>query len=167
MRPNIRDRILELLLVEPRGLREPEIRGRLRSRISQPTLWRALNALRADGRIAVEGRARATRYHAAADVDVSTLRSRRFHRHVAERLARDPSLREVARQRLQKLQQVNPHGSVYHDRWAALLDGPLPTLLRVLTEASESSDVLRKESPFTTLISTPDRERIFRSVRTA
>lgn len=85
---------------------------------------------------------------------------------MAERLAREPALRALARDRLEKLRQVNPHGRRYHDRWAELLDGPLPALLLTLTEASAQSDDLRKESPFTTLVDTPTRERIFRSVRT-
>jgi hypothetical protein len=86
---------------------------------------------------------------------------------VAERLARDPSLRAIARERLEKLRQVNRHGRIYHDRWAALLDGPLPALLSTLTEASAESDDLRKESPFITLVDGPTRERIFRSIRAA
>ena len=167
MRPDIPDQVLQLLLTEAQGLSEPEIRRQLRPRISQPTLWRILNGLRAAGLVVVEGRARATRYHAVERTDLPTLRSRRLHQHVAERLARDPSLRAIARERLAKLRQVNPHGRVYHDRWAALLDGPLAALLRTLTEASAQSDDLRRESPFTTLVDAPARERIFRSVRAA
>ncbi len=86
---------------------------------------------------------------------------------MAEQLARDPSLRALARQRLEKLRQVNPHGRIYHDHWAALLDGPLPLLLRWLTETSAQSDDLRKESPFTTLLDPAQRERLFRSIRIA
>ena len=161
------DQVLQLLLTEEQGLGEPEIRRRMRPRVSQPTLWRVLNDLRSEGRIAVEGHARATRYHAVDRTDLPTLRSRRLHHHVAERLARDPSLRAIARERLEKLRQVNLHGRIYHDRWAALLDGPLPALLRTLTEASAQSDDLRKESPFTTLVDASTRERVFRSVRAA
>lgn len=167
MNPSPRDQVLQLLLTEADGLGAPEIRGRLSARISQPTLWRILDALRAAGLVVVEGRARATRYHAAEQIDRPTLRSRRLHQHVAERLVRDPGLRELARDRLEKLRQVNPHGRRYHDRWAELLDGPLPALLRTLTEASTQSDDLRQESPFTTLIDAPTRERIFRSIRAA
>lgn len=167
MFPDTADQVLQLLLTKAQGLSEPEIRRRLAARVSQPTLWRVLSGLRSEGRVVVEGRARATRYHAAERIDRPTLRSRRLHQHVADRLARDPGLREQARQRLEKLRQVNPHGGVYHDRWAELLDGPLPALLLTLTEASAQSDDLRKESPFTTLVDTPTRERIFRSVRTA
>ena len=167
MRPSVRDQVLQLLLIDAHGLSEPAMRQRVRPRISQPTLWRVLNGLRTEGRITVEGRARATRYHAAERVDLPTLRSRRLHQHVAEQLARNPSLRELARLRLEKLRQVNPHGRIYHDRWATLLDGPLPALLSTLTEPSAQSDDLRKESPFTALVDAPARERIFRSVRAA
>ena len=75
------------------------------------------------------------------------------------------SLRDRVLQRLELLRQVNPHAAVHHDRWAGLLSGPLPALLRVLTEASESSDDLRRESPFTVLADDAERIRIFRSVR--
>ena len=167
MRTDTRDQVLQLLLTESQGLSEPEIRRQVRPRVSQPTLWRVMNALRAAGLVVVEGHARATRYHAAEQIDRPTLRSRRLHQHVAERLARDPGLRELARERLERLRQVNPHGRRYHDRWAELLDGPLPALLRTLTEPSTQSDDLRQESPFTTLIDAPTRERIFRSVPAA
>ena len=167
MSPSTRDQVLQMLLTQAEGLREPEIRHRLRPPISQPTLWRVLNCLRAEGRIAVEGRARATRCHATEHTDLPTLRSRRLHQQVAEQLARDPSLRALARQRLEKLRQVNPHGRIYHDHWAGLLDGPLPLLLRWLTETSAQSDDLRKESPFTALLDPAQRERLFRSIRIA
>lgn len=157
--------VLQLLLTEAQGLAEPEIRRRLQPPVSQPTLWRVLNALRTEGRIRIDGRARATRYYAAEHIDVNTLRRRRLHRHIAERLVRDMSLRDRVQQRLELLRQVNPHAAVHHDRWAGLLSGPLPALLRVLTEASESSDDLRRESPFTVLADDAERMRIFRSVR--
>ena len=80
---------------------------------------------------------------------------------MAQRLARDPSLREVALERLQKLRRVNPHGRVYHDHWAALLEGPLDQLLRTMTEVSEQADALRKESPFTALVTAEERRSVF------
>lgn len=167
MRQTSGERVLQLLVTEPLGLSEPEIRHRLRPRVSQPTLWRILNGLRSEGRLTVEGRARSTRYHASMRTDLPTLRSLRLHQLVAARLAGEPTLRDSARGRLQKLRQANPHGRVYHDRWAALLDGPLPALLRTMTEVSEQADSLRKESPFTMLINAEDRRRIFESVRAA
>ncbi len=167
MRHSLGEQVLQLLVTEPLGLSEPEIRRRLRPRVSQPTLWRILAGLRSEGRVTVEGRARSTRYHGSARTDLPTLRSRRLHQRAAARLAGDPSLRDQVLARLQKLRQVNPHGRVYHDRWSALLEGPLQALLRTMTEESELADSLRKESPFTVLINAEDRRRIFESIRAA
>jgi hypothetical protein len=88
-----------------------------------------------------------------------------MHEAVARRLARDPSLLTVARDRLKFLEEVNPDGRVYHLRWKDLIDGPLPMLLRVMTEDSEASDVMRKESPFSTMITPAERNRIFENIR--
>lgn len=167
MQNSIKDRVLQLLVGEPLGLSEPRIRDLVRPRISQPTLWRILDGLRTEGRITVEGRARATRYHASEETGLSILRSRRLHERAARRLAGNPALREVARDRLEKLRQVNPHGRVYHDRWQALLDGPLTRLLRAMTEASEQSDAMRQESPLTGLVTAEERRRVFESIRAA
>ena len=104
---------------------------------------------------------------ASEETGLSVLRSRRLHERAARRLAGDPALREVARERLQKLRQVNPHGRVYHDRWQALLDGPLPKLLRAMTETSEQCDAMRQESPLTVLVTAEERRRVFDSMRAA
>ncbi len=167
MRPTPREQVLGLLAVEPAGLRAPELAILVRPRVSQPTLWRMLDGLRSEGRITVEGRGRATRYHAASRTDAAALRSLRLHQCAAKRLAGDPALRGIVRERLRKLRKVNPHGRVYHDRLEALLDGPLPELLRMITETSEQAETLRKESPFTVLVTPKERRQVFRNVRTA
>jgi hypothetical protein len=155
------------LAVEPAGLRTPDLVRLMRPRISQPTLWRVLDGLRAEGQIAVEGRGRATRYHATARIDVPTLRSLRLHQYAARRLAADPELRGIVHARLHKLRKTNPHGRDYQDRWEALLGGPLPVLLRTMTESSEQADAMRKESPFTTLVTPEERRRAYENVRVA
>lgn len=157
----LQEDVLRLLLAAPSGLSAPAIRDLLKPRVSQPTLWRALERLRSQGRVTTEGRARATRYYAAKHTSLSALRSRRLHQSVARRLAVDPSLRELARERLLKLRQVNPHGRIYHDRWEDLLNGPLPRLLRAMTEVSEQSDAMRQESPFSVLVTAEERRRAF------
>jgi hypothetical protein len=160
------DKVVQVLLTEPQGLGAPALQRRLRT--TQPTLWRALNNLRGSGRIFKEGRARATRYHAVeSGLSVAALRSRRLHEAVAKRLIDKPDLLATARDRLQFLRQANPYGGSYHDRWAELLAGPVEPLLRELTEASERADALRRESPFTTLVSFVERERIFKSLQQA
>ncbi|MEX2050573.1 MAG: hypothetical protein WD944_04950 [Steroidobacteraceae bacterium] len=167
MRSTRREQILQLLAVEPGGLSAPEFMRQIRPRISQPTLWRTLDGLRAEGRIATQGRARATRYHATARIGLPALRSLRLHQFAARRLAANPEQLAIAYRRLQKLRAANPHGRVYQDRWEALLGGPLPPLLRTMTEISEQADALRKESPFTVLVTPVERRRVFTDVRAA
>jgi len=167
MRSTTREQVLRLLALEPAGLRTPDLIRVVRPRVSQPTLWRILDGLRSEGRITVEGRGRATRYHAASRTDAAALRSLRLHQCAARHLAGDPALRAVVRERLRKLREVNPHGRIYHDHWEALLDGPLPTLLRTITESSEQAETLRKESPLTVLVTPEERRRVFDNVRTA
>lgn len=161
-RDDVSTQLQALLAASPGGLRAPELRARLPVRISQPTLSRRLRELRDRGLVTTEGRARATRYHAAAPGRLAELRSRALHEAVAHRLARDPELLDSVRERLARLRRVNPHGHPYHDRWAALLDGPLPRLLRVLGEDSEAADDLRRESPFTVLADPDMRRRVFK-----
>jgi hypothetical protein len=163
--PELDEELLTLLASRPGGWTAPELRERLRPCVSQPTLWRALDRLRSAGQVVVEGRARATRYHAAEPTTTATLRSRRLHARVAARLARNPELRARALARLQLLRRANPQGRPYHDRWQQLIEGPLPPLLRLLNEPSELADTLRKESPLVGLLERAERDREFRSVR--
>lgn len=167
MKQMLMESVVDLLSGHPDGLSATAIRRSLPRRVSQPTLWRHLDQLRARGLVTVEGRGRATRYHAVARRDVGALRSRRLHESVAGRLRRDPRLLESARERLAFLRQVNPHGVTYHDRWQELIDGPMPQLLRMLVEDSETADALRKESPFTALVLPADRRRILEALRAA
>jgi hypothetical protein len=162
---SIENKILELLLLHAEGLRAPQLLARLRPRVSQPTLWRALDTLRTQGSLTREGNARATRYHARARTDVAVLRSRRMHESVAKRLLHEPALALQALERLKKLRAANPHGGRYQDRWQELLQGPLVEVVRVMTEASEMADVLRKESPLSAFVLPVERQRIFDSTR--
>ena len=66
MKASVADRILALLGTVPEGISAPELRRRLKLKVSQPTLWRHLDALRSRGLLWVEGQARATRYRATA-----------------------------------------------------------------------------------------------------
>jgi len=163
MKESLESKVLNLLILHGEGLSAPELLAQLRPRVSQPTLWRTLDTLRAHGALTREGKARATRYHARARTDVAALRSRRMHESVAKRLLREPGLRMQALKRLDKLRAANPHGRRYHDRWRELLQGPLVDMVRVMTESSEMADVLRKESPLSVFVSPAERQRIFDS----
>jgi Fe2+ or Zn2+ uptake regulation protein len=157
--------VLNTLLLYGEGLSATQLLTRLRPRVSQPTLWRTLDTLRAQGALIREGKARATRYHARERTDLAVLRSRRMHESVAKRLMHEPALRVQALERLKILRAANPHGRRYHDRWYELLQGPLVEVLRVMTEYSEVSDALRKESPLSAFVSPAERQRIFDSMR--
>jgi len=165
MKTALEKTVLNMLLMQGDGLSATELLMRLRPRVSQPTLWRTLDSLRAQGALIREGKARATRYHARNRIDPAVLRSRRMHESVAKRLLREPVLRVQALERLDKLRAVNPHGRRYHDRWYELLQGPLVDVLRVMTEHSEVADVLRKESPMSALVLPAERQRIFDSTQ--
>jgi DNA-binding PadR family transcriptional regulator len=165
MKEQLLEEILGLLNVAPDGLSAPALQRGLRQKPSQPTLWRGLAVLRSRGLVTVQGRGRATRYYSLTRTDPAARRSLRLHENAARRIVRDPALRERVRARLEQLRRVNPHGRVYHDRWEQLLEGPLPRLLRVMTEDSETADDLRKESPLTILVGPAERRRAFQSVR--
>lgn len=157
--------LIGLLAAHPKGLGAPELQRLLPSRPSQPTLARSLLRLRAQGRVVVEGRARATRYHLASGTEAPKLRSRLLHERVAVKLVRDPGLIERAKARLDKLRSTNPSARRYHARWAELLAGPPEALLRALGEDSEAAADLRKESPFTTLLDRQERESVLGRLR--
>ncbi|HEY7797496.1 MAG TPA: hypothetical protein VIA80_01930 [Hyphomonadaceae bacterium] len=83
MRRPIEERVLKVLAAVPEGLSAPELRRRLGSKLSQPTLWRCLNALRLRGDLVVDGRARATRYRAAVQRNSTMSKRRSFERYEA------------------------------------------------------------------------------------
>ncbi|MBI1732117.1 MAG: hypothetical protein HYR49_05035 [Gammaproteobacteria bacterium] len=65
MKQQVMDVLLRLIGAGD-GQSAPELLARLGKRLSQPTLWRYLNALRSRGLVTREGRGRATRYYSAA-----------------------------------------------------------------------------------------------------
>ncbi len=75
-------------------------------------------------------------------------RSLRLHRLVAERLSKDPSLLAVAKIQLRRWRAERTLAIPYIDAWQALLDGPMPKLLAVLTDDGEISRDLRQTTPF-------------------
>lgn len=159
---DLRNQIVALLASAPDGLSAPQILADLGRQISQPTLSRRLMDLRAQGRVAALGKARATRYfYTGSRVELAAVRSRMLHERIARRVARDPAVLNRVRKRLKHLSEVNPSGRIYHQQWGALLDADLPQLLRTMVAESEKSDALRKESPFTVLATPEDRKQMF------
>ncbi|MEN1728683.1 MAG: MarR family transcriptional regulator [Pseudomonadota bacterium] len=154
------DRLIGHLAAMPDGGRATDLA--LLLGVSQPTLSRMLQRLQARGLVAAEGKARSTRYHWLGErTALAELRRRRLHERIAHRLVDEPELLKRARERLVDLSFANPSGRTYHRRWHDLLDGPLPKLLRKMTEDSEQADLLRKESPFTGLVRPEERREVF------
>lgn len=154
---------LALLAATPAGMDSPSLQQALN--VSQPTVSRLLRELRARGLVVSEGSARATRYHAVQGrLDIAALRSRLLHEQIAHKLLRQPQALAKVKKRLQQLESVNPAGRPYHKRWASLMQGPLPGLLRKMTEDSEEAALLRKESPFTVMLTPEERKAVFRRV---
>src|SRR4051812_229075 len=79
-------------------------------------------------------------------------RSRALHARIAEKLRTQPSLVSVAVDNLDRWERLRGPDSAT-DEWRALLDAPLPDLLRLLTEESENADRLRQSSPFAGILS--------------
>lgn len=156
---------LALLAATPAGMDSPSLQQALN--VSQPTVSRLLRELRACGLVVSEGAARATRYHAVRGrLDIAALRSRLLHEQIAHKLLRQPEALAKAKKRLQQLESVNPAGRTYHKRWESLMRGPLPGLLRKMTEDSEEAALLRKESPFTVVLTPEERKAVFRRIDT-
>ena len=85
----IEQQILRNLTLHPAGLAAQELRSTIRPRVSQPTLWRRLDRLRAMGRIRAIGRGRATRYvNQDSDHSIADMRSKTLHIAVGRKLIR-------------------------------------------------------------------------------
>ena len=101
---DLKQQIIRYLAANPDGLGSDGLCGRLRPRVSQPTLSRVLTELRSRGLVTATGRARATRYHLVGGRrSLAELRSRLLHQSVAERLVEDPGLLRKAHDRLARL----------------------------------------------------------------
>lgn len=158
-------RVLAMLATYPDGAVGADLQRMLG--VSQPSMSRLLKKLRAQGLIIAEGKARNTRYHAVGGrLALSALRSRRLHEVIARKLVDQPELLNKVKTRLTELRQANPAGRRYHDTWERLLEGPLPQLLRKMTEDSEDATQLRRESPFTVLLTPGERRAVFEQFST-
>lgn len=94
----------------------------------------------------------------------SELKALAYHRVVADKLRADPTLLDVARDRLRWYRERNPSGASYYDAWQTLLSGPMNRLVEVITSPDAEACALRQENPFVDLITQPERARIYRSV---
>lgn len=90
-------------------------------------------------------------------------RSLALHRLVADKLAADPSLLDVARDNLQRWREQDGGLPSALGEWEALLGGKLDDITAVLTERSERASRLRQSSPFAGVLTDAERRTIYES----
>ena len=96
--------------------------------------------------------------------DRSVSKTIEIHRIVLEKFLEDPErILEFGRQRLDHLQRsLSKRSSPYLETWRQLVEGPRSDLVRTLLSTDEDDVELLKMSPFTTLLSTSEREEVTR-----
>lgn len=90
-------------------------------------------------------------------------RSCALHAAIAERLERDPSLVDRARQRVESWLRDGSVSRPYAEAWQQQLDAPLSDLVHALVERSERMNDLRQVSPFAGVLDARTRWRVRRS----
>ncbi len=93
------------------------------------------------------------------------LRSIALHAAIAEKIAADPELINVARNNLARWMQSQEASTAYFIQWQNLLDKPIPELLNLLTSDNEQMCCLRQSSPFCGILSPKERWKIYETYR--
>jgi hypothetical protein len=92
-------------------------------------------------------------------------RSLAYHRLIAARLPERAEILDDARKWLAKQRASGGRSQVYFDRWAEILERPIPEIQQAIVDPSEGARALRQCSPFAGLIDARERLRIWREVR--
>ena len=91
-------------------------------------------------------------------------RSLAFHREIAQRLLRDATILDRARQRVRGWMVENPNRP-YVTQWARVLEGTAESVADFLVDPSELAQELRQSSPFAGVLDPRERWRIWRETR--
>lgn len=95
-------------------------------------------------------------------------RSLAYHRHIAERVAQQPELRQKALDKVNKLldaASTSGSSSHYAAGWKKLLEGPLDELIAFLTVDSQTARDYRQSSPFAGALDPRERWKLWRNTR--
>ncbi len=90
-------------------------------------------------------------------------RSLALHQRVAEKVLDDPALLERARGNVRRWQESNGSLSPALAEWEQILTGSADQVARFLVERSEKATRLRQSSPFTGILTEPERLAIYES----
>jgi transcriptional regulator with XRE-family HTH domain len=94
-------------------------------------------------------------------------RSLLLHRHIAERLKKDPgTVIAKARSNLDKMRRLHPSAGIL-DHWERILKGSHEEIIRVLTSMDEEARELRQVTPFAGVLSVEDRATAYAEFRRA
>jgi hypothetical protein len=93
-------------------------------------------------------------------------RSLALHQRVAEKMLDDPTLLERARGNVRRWQENPDSLSLALVEWEQILTGTTDQVARFLVERSEKATRLRQSSPFTGILSEPERLAIYLSYST-
>ena len=90
-------------------------------------------------------------------------RSLAMHRLVAEKLASDPSLIDLARTNVHRWQASYDVRSPALAEWEQILEGSIADILALLVDRSENATRLRQSSPFAGILTEAERKAIYES----
>lgn len=90
-------------------------------------------------------------------------RSLALHQLVAKKLLADPRLLDRARANVRRWQESNGSPSLALAEWEQILTGPAEEIARLLVERSEAATRLRQSTPFTGILTEPERLAIYES----
>jgi hypothetical protein len=94
-------------------------------------------------------------------------RSLAYHRAVAARLMREPTLVDRARRRVREWSASGALHPDYAREWESRLDLPLVELAAAITDPSEHARALRQSTPFAGVLPARERWALWREVRRA
>lgn len=87
-----------------------------------------------------------------------------MHRAIAEKLRRNPDLKQLARDNIARWRVgVDPRSMPYLDEWLRLLELPVEELAALMEEDSERMRALRQCSPFAGALEPKERWEIFQA----
>jgi len=90
-------------------------------------------------------------------------RSLALHQRVAEKVLADPALLDKARGNVRRWQESHGSPSLALAEWEQILTGTADQVARFLVERSEKATRLRQSSPFTGILTEPERLAIYES----
>lgn len=94
-------------------------------------------------------------------------RSIELHRAIADAVLRNPSLVEIARDRLKERLARDPAPESYARAWLSWLDLPARELAMRLVRDDEQARAMRQSTPFTFVVPARERWRIWERARKA